>query len=763
MKIETKLILNNIKKNKKRTIFTTISIILCAILILTTMIIISSIRSGITENIETKYNDYHFIIKNIEIYNINKLRDKEYINNIYIQKDDDAELEELEKAEDSLINSENTLNVFIKYNNIKKACAYSNDILKTLNLSYNDAKNRCEFNKKLLTVYGLIDTDITTDANLSPICQTRVNYSYVLDIMIIVILVAFSILSIIILYNAFLITINERKKEYAILNSIGATEGQILKMIFLEAVMIGIIGIIIGSLISILGANIILKILNNILVPTAYNFRLIFDNKYVIISIITIIFNIFISALIPSVKASTTSIIQGIRNNKQIKNKKRNNILEKILPIEGKLALKNIKRNRNKYRVITILLVICMTAYIIVNTYVNYEKEIAEIVNEHNVDAELTLNSSLNIDYKSILDNYETETENRIEYLEYKKIGSFVLVEPEDSIMTNQLVTTYADNKKSISILLIGLDDKTYNNYIKKVNANYGDFIIYNNMTIHEEREGNILYTYEPVFKQGYDLKLSLTATSYNYEKSVSEYEIIDNENLNGNFILTDKLIEGYSEIKSLNYGKPTIFTNMDTYNKIEEKFNNYKLQNRNSVLKWLWTDKDEIYIKVKCDNIIEFSNYIENINKKQNIEINVKYYSLENKEKIIYINIIKLILRIIILAVIIIGVISTINIINASLYERKQEFKILDSIGATRENISKILIYECIYMFIKATIISIVLSIPILYKIIKYMENIITLNKILIPFGNICLFFILLFVISLFITLYATRFIKKE
>ena len=52
MKIETKLAFNNMKKNKKRTIFTTISIALCAVLIFVTMLLVCSIKSGITENIE---------------------------------------------------------------------------------------------------------------------------------------------------------------------------------------------------------------------------------------------------------------------------------------------------------------------------------------------------------------------------------------------------------------------------------------------------------------------------------------------------------------------------------------------------------------------------------------------------------------------------------------------------------------------------------------------------------------------------------------
>ena len=170
-----------------------------------------------------------------------------------------------------------------------------------------------------------------------------------------------------------------------------------------------------------------------------------------------------------------------------------------------------------------------------------------------------------------------------------------------------------------------------------------------------------------------------------------------------------------------------------------------------------------EMCVKVKCDNIIEFSNYIENISENQDIEIDAKYYSLENQEKIIYINIIQLILKTVNITVIIIGIISIMNIVNASLCERKQEFKVLDSLGATKGNIIKVLIYECVYMFIKAMIISLILSTFILYIVINYIQQLIDLNIILIPFGKISLFVVFLFIIFLFITLYSSKIAKKD
>ena len=98
MKIQTKLLFNNMKMNIKRTIFTTISIALCTFLILTTLLVISSIRNGINENIDTQYNDYHFIIKDLDIDSLNKIKDKEYINKIYVQENDEEPLQEFDKT-----------------------------------------------------------------------------------------------------------------------------------------------------------------------------------------------------------------------------------------------------------------------------------------------------------------------------------------------------------------------------------------------------------------------------------------------------------------------------------------------------------------------------------------------------------------------------------------------------------------------------------------------------------------------------------------
>src|SRR5699024_1050270 len=119
----------------------------------------------------------------------------------------------------------------------------------------------------------------------------------------------------------------------------------------------------------------------------------------------------------------------------------------------------------------------------------------------------------------------------------------------------------------------------------------------------------------------------------------------------------------------------------MDKFNDIRKIIDTYISQNNtsqndeSSQVQFIMGDQDYTYIKVKCGNIIEFSNYINEIirnDRSKNIDriSNAAYYTLETQEKIIYINIIELILKFIIIAIVIIGIISLINILNASVYE---------------------------------------------------------------------------------------------
>ena len=426
------------------------------------------------------------------------------------------------------------------------------------------------------------------------------------------------------------------------------------------------------------------------------------------------------------------------------------------------MAITNLKRNKNKYRFITTLLAICMVSFISVSTYINYEKESADLVTDYDVDADIEFEEN-GIDYKEILDNYTISTGDKIEYFGYKKNNTlFAIVEPSSAITLDKDVYKYEGNKKLISFQLVGLDDNKYNEYINKIKANYGDCIIYNNIVETEPvGEDEVTYSYHSMFNTN-EIKLSIVNEKTEDVQS-SNYEVIDDENLNGNFVLTDEVLDGFKEIK--NQAICTLFVNMDTYNKIDANIQSTISKNTDVETNEIGViHNNPVFVKVRCGNIIEFSNYIKDLAEKDDYKnITPRFYSLEYQEKMIYIDILQLILRTVMITIVVIGIISAINIINASLFERREEFRILSRIGATNGNINKILIYECLYMFIKALVISVIISIPIIYAIIKHMEKVIIVKKLLIPFGNIGIFVVLLFIISLAITLYSSRFVKNK
>ena len=258
------------------------------------------------------------------------------------------------------------------------------------------------------------------------------------------------------------------------------------------------------------------------------------------------------------------------------------------------------------------------------------------------------------------------------------------LIEPTSSIITNNGVIKYKDNNQSIYMNLIALDDETYNKYIKQINANDGDIIIYNNILRLEQNnfENEERYSYYQALNPKSNLKLRLVSPIFIDKETYDYEEVIDFKTLSENCVLTNEIIEGYKEVKTkITSVFPTLFINMETYNKLMEetyKYNQEKIIQNPEEKHMFWNVGSISRVKIKCDDIVEFKDYMENVIENQDSGIAfVEYYSLENQEKLIYISIIELILKVIMVAIVTIGIVSTINIMNASLIERKEDFNI--------------------------------------------------------------------------------------
>lgn len=199
---------------------------------------------------------------------------------------------------------------------------------------------------------------------------------------VLVVLILIVIASVMLIYNAFGMSLSERVRYLGMLASVGATKSQKRKSIYFEGAILGAIGIPVGILAGILGIGITLKLVGHKIISTGMIAGVNDSNMqmktvvpaWAIIGIILVsIFTIFISAFIPARKASKITPIDAIRQRQEIKVKpkklKAPKYIKKIFGYEGELAYKNLKRNGKKSRLITVSIALSIVLFISCNYF----------------------------------------------------------------------------------------------------------------------------------------------------------------------------------------------------------------------------------------------------------------------------------------------------------------------------------------------------------------------------------------------------------
>ena len=199
---------------------------------------------------------------------------------------------------------------------------------------------------------------------------------------VLVVLILIVIASVMLIYNAFGMSLSERVRYLGMLASVGATKSQKRKSVYFEGAILGAIGIPVGILAGILGIGITLKLVGHKIISTGMIAGVNDSNMqmktvvpaWAIIGIILVsIFTIFISAFIPARKASKITPIDAIRQRQEIKVKpkklKAPKYIKKIFGYEGELAYKNLKRNGKKSRLITASIALSIVLFISCNYF----------------------------------------------------------------------------------------------------------------------------------------------------------------------------------------------------------------------------------------------------------------------------------------------------------------------------------------------------------------------------------------------------------
>lgn len=652
-----------------------------------------------------------------------------------------------------LVNYKNPRNTYKVSSDIAKSLGYENLCERVSNECYEDV----EYNDSLLSLSGAS------------------RYSNILSGMagvITIILTLVSIACIIVIYNSFAISVMERKKQFGLFSSIGATRKQLAKTVFFEAFIVALIGIPLGILSGIVGIGTVLIIINKLL-PNLFSYPLALSiyPLFMIIPVIFMIITIFVSAYIPSKIASRVSPITAIRQNDDIKIKnsklKTPKFISKIFGVEGELALKNMKRNKKKYRVTIISLFISIVLFISFSAFTEYGLDTAvDMTNIPDYDIQVY---SYSLDATKILDkdqylnlikealNHEEVKEaitvSRISDLYVKKQDDDFYTKPNVKEITLDEVqggdTSFENGYLNTFITILSNED--YQKYKKEIGLKEDRVIIVNKNEYISYNDGKRKKMKDiPYSGKNVDLQLYKVTESH-YEEDGWKWGTIEVGLPLNNLYYTDKLPK-FIDLNSSGYNVSIIIS--------EDLAIKYEIDT-------------PLYYSNEFSTFIKAPKYgkvwplLEKIVENTKDDDNVRLYAYNEKEDLKLITNIVIVVKILLYGFIslvtLIGVTSVFNTINTSINLRRKEFSMLRSIGLTPNGFNKILYFESLFFGLKSLLYGIPVSLIVILLLHNSFGTINSFKQVLIPWKSILIAIVGVFVIVLISMMYASSKIKKE
>ncbi len=729
-----------------------------------------------------------FKINNVEYVISGIIRDI-YIENLNENKD----LKEIEKIDGSKINfailrnedakkleNNKVLGYVYSYDfkNVKEEIIKQNDeLVNSLTNSNNKVK---EIHKNMLS---LMDANIG-DSEKGIVSTMKIIRNMLLGVV--------SVAALIVIYNSFNVSVAERKKQFGVLKSTGATSKQIYYMVMYEAFLYSLIGIVVGFVFGMIGIKLVQVLIGNWLtemfksvsaeeMKVGFNFIL-QTNELIVVGVTTAI-TVFVSAFIPAIKAGRVSAIEAIRNAQEIKIKpgkvRTSKLFKRLLGIEIDLGRKNMKRAKGKFRVTIIslavsfilLFVMISTRFLVIDTLNSVKFAIVGKFGSRTVVANSMYNyeeeksdskevKSPNFDIKKV----EEEEKNVKEKMgrDYTNIN-YVLASKGLHLPTDKSYYQDPNNEKlkgNVTAAIYLVKGKEYSNLLKELGIEKledGEAILQNFYL--DKKSSSIvrmpIYKSEELKKNGLSLKY---AENDNAEKKeimhINKVYINDRININSSFnpsvtnvpiVVNENTFNKIAKNTGVDLGKETFFI-MSSY-EINDK------KEREAFAK-KWNEQYSPAEQVKKENgkLVVHANSMDVTQYVGMVEATF--------------NIVELLLYGFLILIVGISVTNIFSTIAINIILRSKEFAILESTGMTNKQIKKMIRTENTIASLKGIIFGSIVSFTILwfvYKqvmgenmdVYKFMENI-----------NVWAFLLasmLIYGITWLSSIYAVRKINKE
>jgi len=665
-------------------------------------------------------------------------------------------------------------------------------------------------------IYGTLDKDkakffYNTEVLLTHLISQDETFNLVMFIFATFVLGTIFLVSVSLIRNSFAISITERTKSLGMIASVGATKGQKMRSVFCEAFIMSFLSIPFGLILGVFGAWVLFAIINNSLaklgIPSDFLLKVSVAPSILILSAAFSLVTLFLSAFIPALKTSGISPIDAIKQNTFIKLKRKqvktSKINRKLFGFEGELALKNIKRNKKKYRATVFSLTISIVLFLVISGSFAFLEEINKNVNKgiknSDIDFICSTEKEKSKDFiKEILNKVKNvsgikeathiespwDFNGRLDLSEinenYKKLYDFEL--PKKRLLTYYYRPTTFEND-TVLIKLRSYDDDYLKEYLKGLNIDFNKFNDVNNP---------MAFIQNSVTIPGYFLSSNPEKDKIPKFQTVNILNKKENENFKINFLEytddKDPKNVGSQEVKIAKFIDEAPFctfkqSNNDSleneiYIIVSKDVKQALLEKQNSLLpkkEDIYSNSENKYFTISANLKDELSTdavkcaEIENAVKAELEEIDdIKFvYAINLATANLFTKIQNFIMKLIVYTFIgLITLVSMTNIFNTvstSVILRKREFAMLRAVGMTPQSFNKMINFESIFYGIK----SLIWGLPISYIILRYMYTLLKMHIPVISFF-IDITSLLIVIISVFLIVFVTMFyssskIKRE
>lgn len=603
---------------------------------------------------------------------------------------------------------------------------------------------------------------------------------------IVIVLILFGAVSLI--YNAFSISVSERTKQFGLLSSVGATKKQIRKMVLFEALAVSAVGIPLGVLAGIGGIGLTFHFVGDMFTgmgfPEAVPLRLCVSWQSVVAACVIALGTVFISAWIPSIRATHVTAIDAIRQSKDIKvdgkTVKTSKLTYRLFGLPGVIASKHFKRNRKKYRTTVISLFMSIVLFVSAASFVSYTKKIVD-VSYGTLGYDLIYYAS-GLDKDRDIDKLLTDMKSAQGITDGNYYGRYLIrVDADRAALTKDFLEDYAD------VLEIEEEDKTANflaSVIFVQDEEYKEILAENGLSEKQYMDTNaplaVAFDQYKTFSAtkekyttGHFLSVDKCELEYEYEKDLGDYyvyEVFEGENgekmcrLEHFFDEENTKVVPYDEIYTV--GKMSVGAVIDKAPYFVETAADmvmlYPYSAARTVLVGMSDAMSVHFVFKSDDHKASYKGLGDVLSANGLTKQNLYDYAEIAEDNRNMITVINVFAYGFIILISLIAATNVFNTVSTGISLRRREFAMLKSVGMTSKGFNKMMNYECLLYGAKALLFGLPTSFIITYLIYFFVSHGAEISFVL-PWSAIGIAVFSVFAVVFATMMYSMGKIKKD